>query len=140
MSNRNSICVSLTCPYMVRTVRNPFNKWINSTSIKKRNNSLNLWRNKKYVFFSILLHLKFNTKKTNSIQIKTYSRVIHWGIGQNWTRVHQNPWNLAIWFIIQYHKTRIFLFWPKNIFCRFYEFLKNFGLAQKKIVNSRYWL
>jgi hypothetical protein len=54
------------------------------------------------------------------------TRVILWGIGQNWTRVHQNPWNLAIWFIIQYHKTRIFLFW------RFYEFLKNFGLAQKK--------
>jgi hypothetical protein len=58
--------------------------------------------------------------------------VILWGIRQNWTRVHQNPWNLAIWFIIQYHKTHIFLFWLKKIFCRFYEFLKNFGLAQKK--------
>jgi hypothetical protein len=69
-----------------------------------------------------------------------YHRVILWGIGQNWTRVHQNPWNLTIWFIIQYHKTRIFLFRPKNFFCRFYEFLKNFGLAQKKIVKSRYWL
>jgi hypothetical protein len=69
-----------------------------------------------------------------------HSRVILWGIGQNWTRVHQNPWDLAIWFIIQYHKTRIFLFWPKKSFCRFYEFLKNFGLAQKKIVKSRYWL
>jgi hypothetical protein len=40
--------------------------------------------------------------------------------------------SLAIWFIIQYHKTRIFLFWPKKIFCRFYEFLKKFGFAQKK--------
>jgi hypothetical protein len=66
--------------------------------------------------------------------------VILWGIGENWTKVHQNLWNLAIWFIIQYHKTRIFLFWPKKILCRFYEFLKNFGLAQKNIVKSRYWL
>jgi hypothetical protein len=38
-----------------------------------------------------------------------------------------------------YHKTRIFLFWPKKFFCRFYEFLKNFGLAQKKSLN-RNWL
>jgi hypothetical protein len=30
------------------------------------------WRKKKYGF-SILLHLKFSTKKTSSIQIKTYS-------------------------------------------------------------------
>jgi hypothetical protein len=50
---------------------------------------------------------------------------------------------LEIWqfgFIIQCHKTRIFLFWPKKFFCRFYEFFKNFGLAQKKFVKSRYWL
>jgi hypothetical protein len=57
---------------------NPMNYWVNSTSIEKRNNSLNedllekQWRNKKYGF-SILLHLKLNTKKTNSIQIKSYS-------------------------------------------------------------------
>jgi hypothetical protein len=30
------------------------------------------WRYNNYGF-SILLHLKFNTKKTNSIQINTYS-------------------------------------------------------------------
>jgi hypothetical protein len=28
----------------------------------------------------------------------------------NWSRLHENRWNLAIYFIIQYHKTRIFCF------------------------------
>jgi hypothetical protein len=45
---------------------------------------------------------------------------------KNWTRVHQNPWNLAIWFIIQYYKTSILLFWP------------NFGIRKKN--RNRYWL
>jgi hypothetical protein len=27
--------------------------------------------------------------------------------------------------------TVFFLFWPKKIFCRFYEFLKTFGLRKK---------
>jgi hypothetical protein len=52
----------------------------------------------------------------------------------------KNRTKLDGWFIIQYHKTRIFLFWPKKNFCRFYEFLKKFGFAQKKIVKPRYRL
>jgi hypothetical protein len=39
-----------------------------------------------------------------------------------------------------YHDMYFFLFWPKKIFRRFYEFLKNIGLAQKNIVKSRNWL
>jgi hypothetical protein len=45
----------------------------------------------------------------------------------NGPRVHQNPCNLAIWFIIQYHKTRIFFCFGQKKKCRFGEFLKNFG-------------
>jgi hypothetical protein len=37
-----------------------------------------------------------------------------------------------------YVKTRIFFVLAKKFFCKFYEFLKNFGLAQKKNVKSRY--
>jgi hypothetical protein len=57
--------------------------------------------------------------------------IILWAIRKNWTRVHQYPWNLAIRFIIQYHKTRIYFVLAKKKLCRFYEFLNNFGLAQK---------
>jgi hypothetical protein len=61
-----------------------------------------------------------------------YFRVILWGIGLNWTRVHQNPWNLAIWFIIQYHKTRTFFcFGKKNFFVGFLNFWKILILHKK---------
>jgi hypothetical protein len=57
--------------------------------------------------------------------------VILWAIWKNW-RAHQNPWNLAIWFIIQYHNRRIFLFWPKKNFCPFCEFLKIWKLVLRQ--------
>jgi hypothetical protein len=57
-------------------------------------------------------------------------------IGRGFIKILET-WQFGLSFNIM---TRIFLFWPKKIFCRFYEFLKNVGLAQKKIVKSRYWL
>jgi hypothetical protein len=53
----------------------------------------------------------------------------------NGPRVHQNSWNFKIWFIIRYHKTRIFCFGEKIFFCRFGEFLKNLVLSKKKSLN-----
>jgi hypothetical protein len=50
----------------------------------------------------------------------------------NGPRFHQNPWNLAIWFIIQYYKIRIFLFAPKKFFVNLVIFLKNLVLSKKK--------
>jgi hypothetical protein len=47
-------------------------------------------------------------------------------------------WQFSLSFNIIRHV--FFLFWPRIFFCRFYEFLKNFGLVQKKIVKSRNWL
>jgi hypothetical protein len=47
---------------------NPLNKWI--IQIPLKNVAIHSMENK---HFSLLLHLKFNTKKTDSIQIKTYS-------------------------------------------------------------------
>jgi hypothetical protein len=73
---------------------------------------------------------KISPTMKNITEWKFYSRVILWGIGQNWTRVHQNPWNLTIWFFI--HKTRIFLFWPKKIFLSvFWIFEKFWSCATK---------
>jgi hypothetical protein len=54
---------------------NPLNKSVNSTCIEKRNNSLNgdllkkQWRNNKFGF-SILLQLKFKTKKQIPFKLK----------------------------------------------------------------------
>jgi hypothetical protein len=38
---------------------------------------------------------------------------------------------LAIWFINQYNKTRIILFWPKKFFVDFMNFLKTLVLRKK---------
>jgi hypothetical protein len=58
-------------------------------------------------------------------------------IGREFIKILET-WQFGLTFNIIKHV--FFLFWPKNFFCRFYEFLKNFGLAKKKIVKSRYWL
>jgi hypothetical protein len=48
---------------------------------------------------------------------------------------------LETWLSFNIIRHVFFLFWPNKFLSRFYEFLKNFGLAQKKIfVKSRYWL
>jgi hypothetical protein len=57
-------------------------------------------------------------------------------IGRGFIKILET-WQFGLSFNIIRHV--FFLFWPKNL-CRFNEFLKNFGLAQKKIVKSRYWL
>jgi hypothetical protein len=58
-------------------------------------------------------------------------------IGRGFIKILET-WQFGLSFNIIRHV--FFCFGPKNFFCRFYEFLKSFGLAQKKIVKSRYWL
>jgi hypothetical protein len=74
-------------------------------------------------------------KSCRKLSIISKSWVILWAFYITGTRVHQNPWNLAIWFIIQYYMTRIFLFWPKKFFSQLYVILKNIGLMQKISLN-----
>jgi hypothetical protein len=79
-----------------------------------------------------------NLYRNGQIQTNFNYWVILWAIWKTWTRVHGNPWNLAIWFIIRYNETRIFLFWPKKFFLLFLRNFEKFWPCANKIVKSRY--
>jgi hypothetical protein len=58
-------------------------------------------------------------------------------IGRGFIKILET-WQFGLSFNIIRHV--FFCFGQKKNLCRFYEFLKNFDLAQKKIIKSRYWL